>query len=223
MVFKFITRSLGSLFFTLAFLCLFLFIFGNSLIENLDVFEADLKAQLSDSDFLLTHLSKETGLTKTEIQDLCKENPSQDSCQLITHPELALEQLGFPQIKAELQSYQKYTTLLVTPIFILFILSLVFYFIGMVSFYGALFKLSLNAFISALIGYFAFSSLPSFVPKAIQKASLEQEVPAEFQSFLSHSLKSWLEIPLATLNNFFIGLIAVSLILGILFYFLKKK
>jgi hypothetical protein len=57
----------------------------------------------------------------------------------------------------------------------------------------------------------------------MEKLTVEQEVPAELQAILTTSFQSWLEIPLTTLNSFFLGLIAVSLVIAIIFWFLKRK
>jgi|ETNmetMinimDraft_2_1059921.scaffolds.fasta_scaffold47871_2 hypothetical protein len=224
MVLKFLSRSLGGLFFSLAFLLLFLFIFGTSMIENVDAFEADLKSQIVESDLILNQLAQESGMTPEEIKEICQLNPSQDSCDLINNPESALDQMGISQIKTEIQSYEKSVDMLATPILILFILSLIFYFVGMLSFYGVLFKISVNALISGVFGYFAFTSIPSFIPKIMDKYLIGVGAgSAEIKDIALNSLNSWLEIPLSTLNSFFIGLIAVSLIAGIIFWFLKRK
>ncbi|MAG45436.1 MAG: hypothetical protein CMH63_01535 [Nanoarchaeota archaeon] len=223
MVLKFISRSLGGLCFSLAFLLLFIFIFGASMVENVDTFEADLKAQISNSNLILNQLAQSSGMTEEELKEICNQMPSQEGCDLINNPELALDQMGISSIKTEIQSYEQYVDMLVTPMLVLFVLSLVFYFVGMLSFYGAIFKISVNALLSGIVGYFAFTSIPSFIPKIMEKLTVEQEVPAELQAILTTSFQSWLEIPLTTLNSFFLGLIAVSLVIAIIFWFLKRK
>ncbi len=193
------------------------------MVENVDTFEADLKAQISNSNLILNQLAQSSGMTEEELKEICNQMPSQEGCDLINNPELALDQMGISSIKTEIQSYEQYVDMLVTPMLVLFVLSLVFYFVGMLSFYGAIFKISVNALLSGIVGYFAFTSIPSFIPKIMEKLTVEQEVPAELQAILTTSFQSWLEIPLTTLNSFFLGLIAVSLVIAIIFWFLKRK
>lgn len=227
-ILKFLSRSFASLLFTIAFFLLFTSVFGNSLIENLPALESSLKNEFFSSDILLEQLSKEQGLKIEEIKKICEQNPAQEGCKQINNPALAAEP-AIKGIKDQIIIYQPILDNLMIPMIITFALSLLFYFLGTMSIYAALFKISLNALISAALGYVAFSSFPSFLPEIVDQAfnlvsaDISQEITVGFKQGVINVMNSWLQIPLSELNTLLIYMVVVSLPASILFYFLKRK
>tara|TARA_Y100000034_G_C6763881_1_gene340424 strand:- start:102 stop:782 length:681 start_codon:yes stop_codon:yes gene_type:complete len=225
MVLKLLSKTLAGLLFTLAFFMLFASVFGSSLISNFDSFESTFKSELSESDILVEQVASQSGLTVNELRTICQQNPLQDSCELINNPESAFEKMGLGQLKTEVESYGSIFDKFTVPMIIIFILSLIFYYLGTFSVYGALFKVSLNTLISAVLGFIAFDSMPSYLPKILNKviSSQAQEIPTELQNIILNSINAWLKISLSSLNTLFTYIIGISIASSILFYFLKKK
>jgi len=109
-----------------------------------------------------------------------------------------------------------------------FALSILFYFLGTVSIYASLFKVSINALISSIFGYIAFSSLPKFIPGVVDQAfniisaDISNELPVGFKESIVTVMSSWLKNPIANVNKLFFYIIVVSILTSIVFYFLKK-
>ncbi|MBI2105893.1 hypothetical protein HYT56_03590 [Candidatus Woesearchaeota archaeon] len=229
-ILKFLSRALASLLFTFAFFMLFASVFGANLIENLPSLESSLKENFFESDILLEQLSKESGLTAAEIREACKQdqNKNQENCKQINNPEQAAAS-ATDEIKKQIAQYEPILNNLAIPIIVVFILSLLFYFLGTMSIYTALFKISINAFFSAIFGFLAFSSfsklLPGIVDQAfnIVSADISQEIPIEFKQNIINVINDWLKSPLSELNTLLIYIGAVSLITSIIFYLLKNR
>ena len=221
---------MAGLLFTLAFFMLFASVFGASLIENLPVLESSLQKNFFNSDTLLEQISKESGLTVAEIREACKQdqNKNQESCRQINNPGLAAASAA-EEIKNQIVQYEQILNSLTIPIVVIFVLSLLFYFLGTMSVYAALFKVSINAFLSAIFGFLAFSSfsssLPGFVDQALNIASadISQEIPAGLKQNIINVVNDWLKAPLSELNTLLIYVAVVSLTTSVIFYFLKKR
>jgi len=224
MVLKLVSRSIASLLFTIAFFLLFANVFGSSLIDNVDVLETSLQEQFSSSDFLINQIAEQFGLTAEELRTVCELDPSREGCNLISDSGTSLANLGISEFKDQILSYESLVKNLKAPMVIVFALSLVFYFLGTFSVYATLFKISINTLISAVLGFIAFDSIPSFLPKLMDQAiPLGLDFPEELKTITLNALTAWFEIPLTVLNTLLTYLIAISIATSIFFYFLKKK
>jgi hypothetical protein len=225
---KFLSRLLAGLFFTLAFFLLFVSVFGTGLIEGLPVLESSLQEKILDPDFILSQVAQQSGLTPAEIKEACRQSPNQEGCEQINNPG-SLATPIIAQIQDQIGPYKPFINNLTAPMAILFILSLIFYFFGTFSVYAALFKISINAFISSVFGYIAFSSLPKLIPGIIDQAlkiaaaDVSDQLPTDFKTNLIDVMNTWMQAPLSELNSLLTYLIAISLLSSILFYFLKRK
>lgn len=224
---QFLSRSFASLLFTAAFFILFASIFSASLFENLPTLEVSIQEQFG-SDFIIEQLAKESGLTKEQIMNICKENPAQEGCDQINDPQI-FSSKAVADVEKQLDSYKSVISSLKPFMILFFILSLVFYYLGTVSVYASLFKISVNILISAVFGYLAFASLPGILPSAIEQGFeiASPDISAEISSSLKEGIAvivtEWLKNPIVELKTLFIYLIIFSLLTSILFYFLKRK
>ena len=227
-ILKFLSNSFAGLIFTAAFLLLFTSIFVSGLLDNLPVLESSLQQQLSDSNFILEQIAKGSNLKPEEILKLCEQNPNQPACEQIKNPGLAAKP-AIDEINKQIDPYKPLLKNSKFLVIILFIFSILFYFLGTMSLYASLFKISINTLISALSGLIIFSSVPKLLPGMVDQAfniasaDISRELPVSFKENLIVVINDWLKIPLAELNTLFIYLIAASILASVLFYFLKKK
>ena len=225
-ILQFLSNSLAGLLFTAAFFILFASTFAASLLENLPVLESSMQKQFG-SDFVVEQIAKESGLTKEEIIRICSGNPVQEGCDQINNPEKFSSQ-AIEKIEKQISPYKSIMDKLKPVMFLLFILSLVFYFFGTMSVYGSCFKLSVNALTSTLLGYIALASLSGALPGIIDQGFeiASQDLPAGISSLkeeIAVIMIEWLEEPIEELRSLFLYILIFSLLSSIIFYFLKKK
>ena len=225
---KFLSNSFAGILFTLSFFLLFKSIFVSGLLENLPVLESSLQKQLSDKDLILEQIAKESNLTQQEVKEICKQNPDQPGCEQIENPGLAAKPV-IDEINKQVDPYKLFIENSKFLAALVFILSIFFYFLGTMSIYASLFKISINTLISAIFGYVTFASLPKSIPVMVDQAfniasaDISNGLPVSFKETLVAVINDWLKVPMDNLNTLFIYLIAISLLTSIWFYFLKKR
>ena len=227
-ILQFLSRSFAGLLFTAAFFILFTSVFLSGLFGNLPVLESSLQENLVNSDFIAQQIASGSNISSEQVKEICRKNPAQEGCEQLNNPNLMASSL-VEEITNQINPYAQLINKLKPLMILLFVLSLVFYFLGTMSIYAALFKISINTFISALSGFIIFSSLPKLLPGIVDQAfniasaDISKELPVNFKENLIVVINNWLKIPLAELNTLFIYLIAASILASIIFYFLKKK
>lgn len=227
-ILKFLSNFFAGILFTLSFFLVFTSVFVSGLLENLPVLESSLQEQLFDKDLILEQIAKESGLTQQQIIEICKQDPNQPTCEQIENPELTTKPI-IDEINNQISPYKSLIENSKFLAVLFFALSILFYFLGTMSVYASLFKVSINTLISAVFGYITFSSLPKLIPGIVDQAlniasaDISNELPANFKENLINVMNDWMKIPIDNLNTLFLYLIGISLLTSIVFYFLKKK
>ena len=227
-ILQFLSRSLAGLLFTAGFFIFFASIFLSGLLENIPVLENSLQENLITEDYLAEQIASSSGLSVLEVKEICKKNPAQEGCEQLNNPSMVSSSL-IENIKEQISPYAQLVNNLKILMVLFFALSLIFYFLGTMSIYSAIFKISMNAFLSAVFGYIAFSTLPKTLLGIIEQAlsmmsaDISQALPEGFREILVKIINEWISLPISNLNKLFIYLAAASLPVSILFYFLKRK
>ncbi len=227
-VLKFLSNFLAGILFTISFFLLFTSVFVSGLIENLPVLESSLQDQLFDKGLILEQIAKESGLTQQQIIEICKQDPNQLTCEQIESPGLTTKPI-IDEINNQISPYKPFIDNSKFLAALFFVLSIVFYFIGTMSIYVSLFKISVNTLISSAFGFITIISFPKIIPGVVDQAfnitsaDISSELPANFKENLIIIINEWFNNPIAELKTLFIYIITVSLLASVVFYFLKRK
>ncbi len=227
-ILQFLSRSFAGLLFTAGFFLLFTSVFLSGLLGNISVLESSLQEKLLNSDFIAEQIAVGSGLSAEQVKEICKKNPAQEGCEQLNDPEILSSSI-IEQINNQINPYKPIIDNSKFLMVLFFIISFVFYFLGTMSLYVAVFKISINTLFSAVFGYIALSSLPKLLPGIVDQAfniasaDISQKLSAGFKENIVEVINAWMEIPISNLNNLFMYLTAASLLVSILFYILKKK
>ena len=227
-ILQFLSRSFAGLLFTVGFFLLFMSVFLSGLLENLPVLKSSLQENLVNEDFIAEQIAAQSGIAVEQVKEIFRKDPAQEGCEPLNNPNLMATSL-VEEITNKINPYAQLINKLKLLMIFLFVLSLVFYFLGTMEIYAALFKISINTAISAVFGYIAFSSLSTLLPGIVDQAfniaaaDISQKLPIGFKENIIKVVNAWLEVPISNLNKLFIYLAAISLLTSILFYILKRK
>lgn len=227
-VLKFLSNFFAGILFTSSFFLLFTSVFVSGLIENLPVLESSLQKQLSNKDLILEQIAEESNLTQQQIEELCRQNPDQEACRQIDNPGLATKPV-IDEINKQILPYKSFIDNSEFLAALFFVLSIVFYFLGTMSIYASLFKISVNTLISSAFGFITIISFPKIIPGVVDQAfniasaDISSELPANFKENMIVIVNDWFNNPIEELKTLFIYVIIVSLLASVVFYFLKRK
>ena len=224
-IFKGISRWLGGASFSLALLLLFTNLFVSSLLNNTDSLKQILAEEITNSDIFVDQLLEHSGATKEEIEAFCNINPQEELCKVLKDPGAPIvDSLGLDEFDKEMQPVREILKQSKIYIAILFFLALLFHFLGRISVYDMLYKISRTTFVeSALWVVFVILS-PKFVPNIINNfIPKDTEIPIELVNLALNAVDKWFNIALAELKTTMIITVVVSLALSITFYILNKK
>ncbi|MAF50826.1 MAG: hypothetical protein CMH64_01920 [Nanoarchaeota archaeon] len=226
MALKFIPRALGKFLISISITVFIATFLAISLADNTDSLKESLTSELSSED-LLEDLIDTSEFSIAEIKELCSQNPNQEGCDEINDPSKLVEE----QITSELDPILNEIQSLKPAMENLRILSIIVFLLGIGLLYLGTLNISLTlykAFSTTLVSSifyilfykFASTSIPSL---AKQATASQQDVPQELLNVAVNAVTEWMLIPIGVVIKVSIILIAISLPLTILFFFLKRK
>jgi len=223
---KTLSRWLGGILFSLALLLLFTNLFASALVNNTDILKESLSEEITDSNIFVDQiLENSEGTTEEEIRIFCNQNPNEELCKVLDNPgEAVADSFGFDELEQNLEPVKEGLNSSRIIIGILFFLGLLFNFLGRISFYRMMFRMSRSVFIESTLWLVLFDIFPGsistlfdlFVPQ-------NSQIPTDLLVLISDVVDKWFDIALSSLKEIMIWIIAISVVLTITFYFLNKR
>jgi|SRR3989344_3419027 len=224
-ILKGISRWFGGLLFFLALLILFTNLFASALVNNTDSFKKIISEEITDSEIFIDQLIEHSGATEDEIRAFCNTNPQEELCKVLDRPgEPIVESLGLDELDKNLEPVREGLKQSRIFIGVLFFLALLFSFLGKISVYDMLFKISRTVFIESALWFLMIIISPGLIPKLLDfLVPKDTQIPMELLDIALTAVDKWFDVALSNLKATMIGIIIVSLILAVLFYILDKK
>ncbi|MBU2639955.1 MAG: hypothetical protein KKG75_04600 [Nanoarchaeota archaeon] len=221
MVFKTISRFLGKTLISLSLTIFILTFFAVPLIENVDVFKESLTESFSEG-ILLEEIAEQSDLSVQEIKNLCNKNPEQEGCEIVTDPPSIIEEEIAPVIEQIEESKQHIFSARVVTIFT-FLLGLIFLYLGTFNIILTAYKASITTLFISLFYALFYGTINRTIPSLAEQAMIGPEVPKSLLKITVDAINKWFQVPSQQVLQLCIILIAISLPLTIIFYFLKRR
>ena len=219
------SRWTGGILFSLALLMLFINLFASALVNDIDSLKQVLSDEITNSDIFVDQLIEHSGATKEEVKEFCKQNPQEELCKVIDNPGAPIaDTLGFDELDKNIEPVKQGLKQSKPFILILLFLGVLLHFLGRISIYDMLYKISRTTFIESILGVVLVILSPKFIPNIINNFTPEnKEIPVELITLALNTVDKWFNLALAELKTIMIIIAVVSLILSITAYILNKK
>lgn len=224
-ILKGISRWIGGALFSLALLLLFTNLFLSALVNNTDSLKEVLAQEITDSDIFVDQLLEHSNATEEEINEFCRQNPQEELCKVLEDPGApVVDSLGLDEFDEKMQPVREVLKQSQIPMAVLLFLGLLFHFLGKISIYDMLYKISRSTFIESALWFILFILSPAFIPILLnQFVPKDTEIPLELINLALNAIDKWFDIALADLKFTMIMIVIISLIASIAFYILKRK
>lgn len=219
------SRWTGGILFSLALLMLLINLFASALINNTDLLKQVLSDEITNSDIFVDQLIENSGATKEEIKEFCRQNPQEELCKVMDNPgALIADTLGFDELDKNMEPVKQVLKQSKPFILILLFLGVLLHFLGRISIYDMLYKISRTAFIESALGIVLVILSPKFIPNIINKFIPKNiETPVELVNLALNAVDKWFNLAIAEFKTTMIIIAVVSLALSITAYILNKK